>query len=174
MGKQKQDLTWELVKSYITAPFIWASFEIANVLDTIFNIIDWSVSYVARTFNVFFNIQWDENLNLWQNIWVNLYAPDSNGIPSMHTTLVGIAITLVVSSLGAEIIRFMTVPTYTFSTGFYATLSTLAIIIQLAFTNRENLKLQTNKTPGHDPDQGNYKPVPSPPMGKKKVPKKQK
>jgi len=108
-------------------------------------IVTWiakAVREIAAALNIIPNFQWRSHLNIFQNIALNSYLPASNGQPSMHSTVLAIVILLLVSALGLEIHRFAVIPTYNFSTGFYAILGSFAILVKLVFSKYERVKLK--------------------------------
>ena len=103
--------------------------------------------YLVKLANIPFNFQWKEGANIFQNIGYNMFAIDSRGRRSMHTTLMWLAALTSIIALFSEIWRFSTTKEYQFSTGFYTALTVLLGIVQIAFTSRENKKQDDDDAP---------------------------
>ena len=61
---------------------------IQGVITFIFFFIKDLAFSILKFINYFINFQWKDNLNIVQNSMYNLYVPNTDGKPSMHTTLV--------------------------------------------------------------------------------------
>jgi hypothetical protein len=97
--------------------------------------------FITRILNLVPNVQWRADLNLYQNIILNLYMPDSAGKLSMHTSLLIIFMLLIIATLVLEMNRFFTNLDYKFSDGFWILLGGLAAMVKLMFTHDAHLKM---------------------------------
>lgn len=135
-------LSWKLVTTTLSTPFIKAWAVYTQFLNIVFDVFAWHVLYAARTINVILNLQWVNTLNVFQNIGYNMYMPDSRGNRSMHASMLLFAATIAGVTMYSEILKYVRLTEYQFSTGFYASLTLLLGIVQLAFTRRENEKFR--------------------------------
>lgn len=108
-----------------------------------YDVLSWHVTYFAKVINLFLNLQWVGTLNIFQNIGYNMYMADSRGKRSIHASMLLFSATLAGVTMYAEIWKFVVIRDFQFSTGFYAALTLLLGIVQLAFTQRENQKTKT-------------------------------
>lgn len=102
---------------------------------------------ILKFINTFLNIQWKENLNIFQNMVYNSYFPDSSGKPSMHTSLVFYASYLTFMTCAVELRRFATDPAYALSTGFWTIVVGISGLIVTAFTSYARKKLSDPSAP---------------------------
>lgn len=91
-------------------------------------------SFVLQVLNIIPNFQWKKDLNILQNLVYNMYVPSSQGIPSMHSSLLTFSIMAIALTFMSEIYRFYINPEYQFSIGFYTTIGALSGLIITAFS----------------------------------------
>lgn len=123
---------------------------------------DLVVSFV-KFFNYFLNFQWKDNLNIIQNSLYNLYVPNTEGKPSMHTTLVFFASYLTFLACLYELKKFATQDNYSLSTGFWTVIVGVSGLVVTAFTTyarRKNSSDQSAETPQTSTSDGDIPPDP--------------
>lgn len=140
MKPEATTLSFPLVLKWAAFPFVkaWEGYTFA--LHTAYDVLSWHVSYAAKVLNLFLNLQWVGTLNIFQNIGYNMYMADSRGNRSIHASMLLFSATIAGITMYAEIWKFVVLRDFQFSTGFYAALTLLLGIVQLAFTQRENQK----------------------------------
>jgi hypothetical protein len=140
MKPSETTLSFSLVLKWVAFPFVkaWEGYTFA--LNTAYEVLSWHVSYAAKVINLFLNLQWVDTLNIFQNIGYNMYMADSRGNRSIHASMLLFSAIIAGVTMYAEIWKFIVWRDFQFSTGFYAALTLLLGIVQLAFTQRENQK----------------------------------
>lgn len=143
MEQDTEALSFSLVLKWFTTPFVlfWRGY--THVLHVAYDVTAWHVHYIAQVINLFLNMQWVTTLNIFQNIGYNLYMADSRGNRSIHASMLLFAAVIAGLTMYAEIWKFVVLRDFHFSTGFYASLTLLLGIVQVAFTRREGQKLKS-------------------------------
>lgn len=100
---------------------------------------------ILQFINVFVNIQWNKNLNVFQNALYNGYFPNTEGKPSMHTTLVFFASFLTFLACMFELKKFSTEASYSLSTGFWTVVVGISGLIVTAFTTYARKKMSSEQ-----------------------------
>jgi len=117
---------------------------IQGVITFIFFFIKDLAFSILKFINYFINFQWKDNLNIVQNSMYNLYVPNTDGKPSMHTTLVFFASYITFLACLYELKKFVTYEAYQLSTGFWTVVVGVSGLVVTAFTTYARKKINSS------------------------------
>lgn len=117
---------------------------IQGVIAFIFFFIKDLAFSILKFINYFINFQWKDNLNIVQNSMYNLYVPNTDGKPSMHTTLVFFASYITFLACLYELKKFVTYEAYQLSTGFWTVVVGVSGLVVTAFTTYARKKINSS------------------------------
>jgi hypothetical protein len=117
---------------------------VQGIISFVFYFIRDLVFSIIKFINYFLNFQWNSGLNVFQNLAYNLYIPNTEGKPSMHTTLVFFASYITFLACLYELKKFNSSDSYQLSTGFWTVVVGISGLVVTAFTTYARKKMNSN------------------------------